>query len=125
MRPFPGLGGGWRRIFNYRLSRARMVVESAFGILAARWRVLYTRINMKPERVDSVVLAACILHNLLSNPSENQRWLNEAEERREHLVDARNMGGNHGRREAYEVREKFTAFFSSAEGSVPWQDRMV
>uniref|UniRef100_A0A672ILS6 DDE Tnp4 domain-containing protein n=1 Tax=Salarias fasciatus TaxID=181472 RepID=A0A672ILS6_SALFA len=115
MQPFPG----------QRLSWARMVVESAFGILAARWRVFYTRINLKPETVDSVVLAACILHNFLCNPSDNQRWLRDAEDRREHLADARNMGGNHGRREAYEVREKFSAFFNSAEGSVPWQNRMV
>ncbi|KAM4049198.1 uncharacterized protein ACNLHF_007157 [Anomaloglossus baeobatrachus] len=54
-----------RRIFNYRLSRARLVVENAFGIMASRFRIFYSPINMKLSSIDSVVLACCILHNFL------------------------------------------------------------
>ncbi|XP_017334041.1 uncharacterized protein LOC108271180 [Ictalurus punctatus] len=126
MRPFPGSNiPRWRQIFNYRLSRARTVVERAFAILSARWRVLHARINMKPENVDSVILATCILHNYLMTPSQNQRWLEEAEERGEVLPSVTNMGGNKGCREAYKVREKLCTFFGSPEGKVSWQDHMV
>uniref|UniRef100_A0A8C1MDJ0 DDE Tnp4 domain-containing protein n=1 Tax=Cyprinus carpio TaxID=7962 RepID=A0A8C1MDJ0_CYPCA len=126
MRPFPGNRiPRWRQMFNYRLSRARMIVECAFGILSSRWRVLHTRINVKPDNADCIVTAACILHNFLTNPSDNQRWLDEAEERGEVLAPATNMGGNRGCREAYEVREKLCTFFSSPEGRVSWQDNMV
>ncbi|XP_065150370.1 uncharacterized protein [Paramisgurnus dabryanus] len=40
MRPFPGrsLPPG-RRVFNYCLSRAWLVVENAFGILSSQWRM--------------------------------------------------------------------------------------
>ena len=43
------------RILNYRLSRARRVVENAFGILANRSRLFFTTIALEPENVDYVV----------------------------------------------------------------------
>ena len=56
-----------RRIFNYRLSRARRIVENAFGILANRFRVFMTPIGLEPEKVETIVLACCSLHNFLSS----------------------------------------------------------
>ena len=54
-----------RRIFNYRLSRARRVVENAFGILANRFRIFMTPIGLAPEKVESITMACCALHNFL------------------------------------------------------------
>lgn len=58
-----------RRIFNCRLSRARRVVENTFGILASRFRVLYTAINLDIESIEWVVLVCCALHNVLHKKS--------------------------------------------------------
>ncbi|XDV34474.1 hypothetical protein PO909_004630, partial [Leuciscus waleckii] len=67
MRPYPGANLSYKkRIFNYRLSRARMVVENAFGILSSRWRIFFNRINLQPKHFDTLVMAACILHNFSS-----------------------------------------------------------
>uniref|UniRef100_A0A915DIY2 DDE Tnp4 domain-containing protein n=1 Tax=Ditylenchus dipsaci TaxID=166011 RepID=A0A915DIY2_9BILA len=66
MRPFPGneLDYG-KRIFNYRLSRARRVIENFFGILSIKWRVLLSRIETSVEVSDKIVWAVLALHNFL------------------------------------------------------------
>ena len=53
-----------KRIFNYRLSRSRRVVENAFGILANRFREFLKTINLSPYKVTNANLAACCLHNV-------------------------------------------------------------
>jgi hypothetical protein len=52
-----------RRIFNYRLSCARRVVENAFGILVTKFGVLQKAINLESGKVKKIVLACCYLHN--------------------------------------------------------------
>jgi hypothetical protein len=64
MRPYPRRQlTESRRLFNYRLSRGRTVVESTFGILAGKWRILNKPIKASPNMVDRIVKCICVLHN--------------------------------------------------------------
>lgn len=55
MRAYPGRCLTMdKKVFNYRISRARVVIENAFGILVARWRILRTTLNCRPENVEKV-----------------------------------------------------------------------
>ncbi len=58
-----------KRIFNYRLSRFRIVTENAFGIMTSIFRIYSTRINLDPYKAISVVKATLVLHNLLRSKS--------------------------------------------------------
>ena len=49
---------------NYHLSRARIVVENAYGRLKARWRRLCKSNDMNIQNVPTVITACCILHNV-------------------------------------------------------------
>ena len=53
-----------KRYFNYRLSRARMVSEGAFGKLKSRFRVLHKKCESSKDSVKSMGLAAIVLHNI-------------------------------------------------------------
>ena len=64
MKPYPHQGlSREKRIVNYRLSRARRIVENAFEILANRFRVFMTIIHLYPDNIESLILASCVLHN--------------------------------------------------------------
>lgn len=146
LKPYQhGSATGHQEIFNYRLSRARRVVEAAFGILVTRFRVLETRIDLGVAAVDDVVKACVVLHNYLKSTDA----IDHAEPRYvpEHYVDYENENGelipgqwrNNADHEytleplepmgpmeqtprmAYAVREKFKNYYLS-EGSIPWQN---
>ena len=135
MRPFPGASlTNERRIANYRMSRARLTSENAFGILAQRWRIYRGVIACAPDMVRLLVQATCVLHNYLRGKDLKRQPMQPgsysflgAEERGEAagLVDMRDTGPSRNHtRQAAQVRDSFAAFFNGV-GSVPWQESRV
>ncbi|CAK1604202.1 unnamed protein product [Parnassius mnemosyne] len=127
MRPYPGnqdISNEEKKIFNYRLRRARRVCKNAFGILARRFRIYQRRLSLTPEHVNIVVAATVALHNFLRN---SKTYCSE-EDLRENvnhgLVDLFQIGGN-ASQAVFEIREKFKTYFLSNAGSVPWQTNIV
>lgn len=53
------------RVFNYRLSRSRRIVENAFGICAARFRIFRRPITSQVKTVVLITKAVVALHNYL------------------------------------------------------------
>lgn len=62
-------------IFNYRLSRARRVIENAFGILASRWRIFRHPITASIENVEKIVECAVCLHNFIRKTGDRKLLL--------------------------------------------------
>ncbi len=110
MRPFPGRGMTHKqRVFNYRQSRARRVVECSFGILAARWRVFHTKIAIHPKRAIKVVKAACVLHNFLQKNTTSQTLATDTA-CPDQMQDIAHVGYR-GTNDAIWVREMFADHF--------------
>ena len=71
------------QIFNYRLSRARRIVENGFGILLQRFWVFNSKLPLMPHNTDKVVKACCILHNYFTEEQDypTSNHLQQAESR--------------------------------------------
>lgn len=140
MRPYPGKAlSEYKEIFNYRLSRARRIIENSFGILVSRWRILKNTLNLYPENAERVVLATVALHNFIKlNGTENRyippnfvdredsdhaihkgEWRQEVE----NLPPAR-LGSNNSTRAAFNQRDDLANYFVNV-GAVPFQYRVI
>lgn len=119
-----------KRVFNYRLSRARRVVENAFGILASRFRVLHRPILLQPDKAIKVVKAICAIHNFLLKSSssslyasrgfgDNNEWEDDLPNNQFIPLQVHNDARAHTYA-AREVRSEFEEYFVH-EGEVPWQ----
>ena len=124
-----------KQVFNYRLSRARRVVENAFGILSNRFRVFLTTIALQPSTVEKLVLAAICLHNMLRTEA-GHGYCGQMLDREDvvshtqlpgswrsdpNLERATFAPGTNATNRAKELQQYLCNYVNSREGSVPWQ----
>ena len=95
-------------------SRARRIGENAFGILAARWRVYHTKLAVRPEWINSIVKATCVLHNFLQSqttPAQVTTLLQETDnvvaEALQNVIGVGNRAG----RDEIAIRKSFMEYF--------------
>ncbi|XP_034246598.1 protein ANTAGONIST OF LIKE HETEROCHROMATIN PROTEIN 1-like [Thrips palmi] len=132
-----------RRIFNYRLSRARRCSENAFGVMGARFQILRAPMRYDPDDANQVMLAIMCLHNYLRSSVvgralyapyqmlDNEDILTGTVTRGEYrdvqvngLVRFVNQGGNRHADAALNLRDQWSGYMNTV-GAVPWQERMV
>lgn len=133
-----------KRIFNYRLSRARRCVENAFGILVQRFQVLRAPIRTSIETSDVIVLATISLHNwLMTDRKRRENYctagLTDKEDlnnltftsgsfRKEPpsngLLPLAQQGGHKSTNASQKIRDTLCSYFSS-DGQRTWQRKML
>ena len=66
-------------VFNNRLSKARVVVEHAYGRLKGRWRCLRSKLAVHVIDMPELVGACCILHNICQLHQEgfDAEWMDQ------------------------------------------------
>ncbi|XP_070380725.1 uncharacterized protein [Dermacentor albipictus] len=138
MRPYPGRQlSETRKVFNYRLSRARRCVENAFGIFVSRWRCFLGTVSGDVALLTDMVKAAVRLHNFLL--SDNAYCPNDYGDRvsgdriqeggwRQAIAYVSRQSAGNGSRsaaDAMQIWDTLADYFMSPSGSLPWQLRMV
>lgn len=141
LKPFPQANlNTEKKIFNYRLSRARRIIENVFGILAARFRIFHTEINVRIDRIEKIVMACCALHNFLrkkcpqsytppehldSENTENNLLTQGLRTSSEDMIGLeRTTSSRNSKQLAKDIRIQFMDYFNN-EGAVSWQNKVV
>ena len=79
MKPYPGQKLTIAQlIFNYRLSRAKRVIENVFGIMVSRFTIFRRPMVANVDKVVKVMKACVVLHNSLmktNNANSNVYFL--------------------------------------------------
>lgn len=141
LKPYPGSHqkGSPKRVFNYRLSRARRIVENVFGILSAVFRVLRKPMLLEPHKSENIVMACIYLHNYLRKNqsskhvySPNGSFDSEINGQIIEGLWRQQSDGQTGltsipkvsrksATSAEQIRAEFAEYFTS-NGSLPWQN---
>jgi len=126
-----------QRIFNYRCSRARRVVENAFGILACRFRCLLTTLQTTHANARKITKACLVLHNMIRDRFPRLQnaeldddiggnfvpgaWRNAGE-----LAEMEEAArAPRATRDGKMLRVYLENYCCSEAGSVPWQDAAI
>lgn len=132
MRPYPRASTREHNklIYNYRHCRARRVSENAFGIMAQKFRIYRTPLAVHVDTVTKIVKATCALHNFMRSKTMAGVVAGEEDDADVSLVESGALEdleptNRRAKTAAYEIRDKFSDYFNSTNGSVPWQCQRV
>ena len=107
-----------KRIFNYRLCRARRYVECSFGILTNKWRIFHRPINVEPNFAVDIVKACVVLHNYVRDRDgyevEDTMTITGLSDMPRQRVARGGISPN-------DVRNILSDYFLTDVGSVEWQ----
>ncbi|KAG6936015.1 hypothetical protein G0U57_013529 [Chelydra serpentina] len=120
MKPYTGAPDTEKELFNYRLSKCRMVVECAFGRLKGRWRSLLTRSDLSQTNIPIVIAACCVLHNLCESKGETfmAGWEVEANRLAADYAQPDTRAIRRAQRDTLHIREALKASFQSEQGNL-------
>ncbi|XP_027233858.2 uncharacterized protein [Penaeus vannamei] len=110
-----------KKIFNYRLSRARQYIECTFGILAKKWRIFHRPLNVNITFAENIIKACCILHNYV-RARDGYRYEDTLFEAP--LEGLQEGNAPRGGMSAVSARDKYAEYFIT-DGRVEWQDNMI
>lgn len=128
MRPCPMTGiNNIKRIYNYRLSRARKTIECTFGMMTLKFQVLLTPIRCTNyTSVNNIIKSVCVLHNFIRlrdgvpySPTDNEGSKGITQNRVFNIerdaipINARSAGST--------VRKYLTNYFVLPRAGHPWQ----
>ena len=109
----------------------RRLIENAFGIMAATWRIFGNKIPLQPDKAEKLTLAACTLQNFLIAHRQISSVTTDTDNEPGNWREMNNNGMgelNRVARRAPEcaraVRDNFCSYFNN-EGAVPWQEDMI
>lgn len=142
LKPYSGTHakGSIKRIFNYRLSRARRIVENVFGILSSVFRILKRPMLLQPEKADLICMTCVLLHNFLRRSNTSRKiytpignfdyeidghfrpgaWRQDTPN--SSLIALRKIPRKPSQ-EAKDIRDEFAEYFVTS-GAIQWQDHV-
>ena len=143
MKPYPSTNLPTPKlIFNYRLSRARRVIENVFGIAASRFRIFHRPIVAGVKKVKKITKAVVALHNFLMTENHSKDnydycptnfvdiegpngirlgdWRKEFPDTTGLQPLSRENSSNNYAQDAKKIRDSFKDYFCS-DGAVDWQ----
>lgn len=133
MKPYPFRNlNVEQRVFNYRLSRGRRVIENDFGICASRFKILRRPIDVEPSKAIKIVLAICALHNFLIVKNGHRSGDVDQEVDGVLVTGAQNsmifalprLNAGCPSEMATNIRSRYANYFSTPHGAVPWQNQL-
>jgi hypothetical protein len=108
-----------KKIFNYRLTRARRFIECTFGILSNKWIIFHRPMNVDVKLAVSIVKTCCLLHNFV-RVRDGYNF-----EQTLTVVGLENFEVTGAvTRSCNSTRDSFANYFIST-GKVPWQDSKI